>query len=274
MINPAANLVEGMALLQTQILARAGITAMATISIMDVEVGRQPDLTTLERCCQNYIPVFDPDNCEIICESCGCVNASETEYARELHSEDSKRQSTSEDHMITTSGLLVENGSSHAFRSWANKGLAMELGKPAFSQARDYLKKRVTTQTLQDPYTVGQMIDRNGFLYENNKGQTKYKVSYKQDKVYSDCMTHLYGLNQKHGRDDYERARAGKQVHSIFGVLIFGELPRLIAEIADFKANMEQAPDKAKAEAKESIYARAAHVRDTLVNLLGELELP
>ena len=80
--------------------------AITTVSIMDigVGVGRQPDLTTsLKRCCQNYIPVFDPENCEVVCESCGCVNASETEFARELHSEDAKRESTSTDHMITTS---------------------------------------------------------------------------------------------------------------------------------------------------------------------------
>jgi hypothetical protein len=244
--------------------------AMMATTIINIERG--PEVISPSRCCQNYVPVFDPETSEVFCECCGIVNDLQTEVARELNdlSVMQMKDSSAVDHMISMSGALIENGSSHAMRSWANKGLAMELGPPSLSHAKDFNHKGVV-QILQNPYVIGQMVDRNGFLYEKD-GKPKIQITYKADKIYTDTMVHLNRLFQSRKRDDYERARAGKQVHRIFSHLVFGDLPKLIAEMADYKANMSHASDNSKDAAKVGIFEHVEYVRTTLVRMLNELD--
>jgi hypothetical protein len=251
--------------------------ATSTIHVDKIQQA-QPFLspTSEPACCPDYVPLYDPTTNEIFCSKCGCVNADETEIARQLAmemSDEQKRVSTLEDHMISMTGLLVENGTDHAFRSPSNKGLAVILGSP-LSEARDFAHKPIKQQIRNGAaYAIGQNMERNGYFYEKD-GKPKFKITYTHDKIYIQAMTRMHQIFRERHRDQYARARAGKVVKSLFATLVFSHMPELIADLADMKANGCETSEKVREAAKARIYENVEYMRSTLVDLLKSLDNP
>ena len=201
-------------------------------------------------CCANPAYVYDPQNNEIACSSCGCVNTDETELAKLLSlSNKDERSSTLLDHMIAASHMLVELGTDHAMRSISNIGLTMELNN---KRLRDIHGKRVIPQ-LHDGYCSGQFMERNGYFYTNEDGKQRFKIDYTRDTPFIRCKQKLFQIQVKRDRNPAVKVAATNELKRMYSKMVMDFIPKLIAEISDYNGSVNEFNDKFSEESEQNI---------------------
>lgn len=222
-------------------------------------------------CCDNYSPLYDPIEEEIVCQSCGSINIEESELAKELLVNNEDIVKASDNRYIANIALFNELGSSNSYISPSNKGTCFELGNV---RARDYTGKRVRSTVLKDGYATGMYMDRNVRLVENKAtGKSKAIHDYSLDKWLREGKMLIFQMISERGLEQHQAIAANKELKRLYSNIVVGILPELLAEIAYCNATVHEPNKKFTAYAEDRINELKDKLRASILTACQKHEL-